>query len=105
MKKPKKAKSHHRLVISSVILINYNYELRIMSFSIKSASDDLFIPKDDALSQFGVTACVFSTAQHKRDMASLDKYKMKNTGVVQKLQDLVFDEKLEDFKRKVENDD
>lgn len=74
--------------------------LSIRSLSTGLNSQDL--AKSDPISQFGATASVFATAKHKKEMACLDKYKMKKTGVVQKLQDLVFDEKLAEFKKLVE---
>lgn len=57
--------------------------------------------EENPLKQYGQTASVFCTAKHKRQMVVLDRYKMKSSGVKQKLQELAFMDRFEDFKRKV----
>lgn len=77
-----------------------------MNQSYESLQDDsvLYQPTKsgvDPLTEFGKTASVYISAKQKNQLLSLDKYKAKNSGVGQKLQDLVFEEKVAEFKKKV----
>lgn len=67
--------------------------------TIVKLSQDDSEDKVDQVKDFAATASVFSTAKEKNIMLSIDKYKMKEAGFMKNLQDLVFIQKVKEFKK------
>ncbi len=70
--------------------------------SVVNPDDDSAAIKELNVKDFTVTASVFSTEKQKKMMLSLDKYKMRETGLMKNLQDMVFVQKVDEFKKIVD---